>query len=86
MQSSTVIQGGSVVRCIAVSWCQVFIGTAAGRVFRWNYTASSSAVNAIEGFTGPIDFLVCNKEGSRKVLVIGGRQNAIIIRDAFSGK
>ena len=42
-------------------------------------------VVSVEGCVGGVGFLLCNREGSRKVLVMGGRHSPIIVRDAFSG-
>ena len=39
----------------------------------------------VAGCAGGVGFILCNREGGRRVLVMGGSHSPVIIRDAFSG-
>lgn len=64
---------------------QVFAATHSGHTSRWSYKNGGSAVVLDSSANGGINFLVCHREGCRRVLVMAGTQSPIVIRDAFSG-
>ncbi|XP_069179421.1 uncharacterized protein [Procambarus clarkii] len=75
---------GEGVRCLDISWGQLFLGTEGGCGARWNF--KDKGVTEMVQFCGKaVTSLKAMTEGGRRVLLVAAKTTPLMIRDAMTG-
>ncbi|KAG0714151.1 Zinc finger protein 106 [Chionoecetes opilio] len=75
---------GEVVRCLDISWGQLFLGTEGGCGARWNF--KDKGVTEMVQFCGKaVTSMKAMTEGGRRVLLVAAKTTPLMIRDAMTG-